>query len=349
MSNSTILNQIVHPQEEAVFKGMRSDMNSGKALLNPEQLGQFLRYASINNTILAQADFKLMKSFKLVLSRVGINGRVLQDGYKSDGTTNPDIDSADVDFGANELDVKKLKAMCEIEDDEKEDNIEQAQFEQTLLSMMGERVGEDLEYWALFADSNIPASKNKFLSNNDGWIKNSANKIQSAEQKKAVNKGTADFDLGKDTVESMFDAMIYAMPLRFRQQRSNLVFYVPYEVEDAYRNLLKSRGTPLGDTNQTGFGGLSYKGIPITYCPTLDAEDARNIDDTATSMLTNPKNLAWGVWKNLSIEPHRIPSEEKTQYWYRIRSDAKMYFNEATVTSKITLEEVEALPTSSKA
>ena len=349
MSNSAILNEIVHPQEQAVFKGMRSDMNSGKALLNPEQLGQFLRYASINNTILSQADFKLMKSFKKVLSRVGINGRVLQSGYKADGTTNPDLDAADVDFGANELDAKKLKALCQIEDDEKEDNLEQAQFEQTLLSMMGERVGEDLEYWALFGDSSIAYSTDKLLSTTDGWIKTSATKIQSAEQKKAVNKGTADFDLGKDTVEAMFDAMIYAMPLRFRQQRSNLVFYVPYEVEDAYRNLLKSRGTPLGDTNQTGFGGLSYKGIPITYCPTLDAEDGRAIDDTATSMLTNPKNLAWGVWKNLSIEPERIPKDEMTKYWYRIRGDVDMYFREATVTSKITREEVAALPTSSKA
>ncbi len=349
MSNSAILNEIVHPQEQAVFKGMRSDMNSGKALLNPEQLGKFLRYASINNTILSQADFKLMKSFKLVLSRVGINGRVLQSGYKADGTTNPDLEAADIDFGANELDAKKLKALCQIADDEKEDNLEQAQFEQTLLSMMGERVGEDLEYWALFADSDIAYSKDKLLSTTDGWIKKSATKIQSAEQKKAVNKGTADFDLSKDTVESMFDAMIYAMPLRFRQQRSNLVFYVPYEVEDAYRNLLKSRGTPLGDSTQTGFGGLSYKSIPITYCPTLDAEDGRAVDDTATSMLTNPKNLAWGVWKNLSIEPERVPKDELTRYWYRIRGDVNMYFQEATVTSKITLEEVEALPTSSKA
>lgn len=349
MSNSAILNEIVHPQEQAVFKGMRSDMNSGKALLNPEQLGQFLRYASINNTILSQADFKLMKSFKLVLSRVGINGRVLQSGYKADGTTNPDLEAADIDFGANELDAKKLKALCQIADDEKEDNLEQAQFEQTLLSMMGERVGEDLEYWALFADSDIAYSKDDLLSTTDGWIKKSATKIQSAEQKKAVNKGTADFDLSKDTVESMFDAMIYAMPLRFRQQRSNLVFYVPYEVEDAYRNLLKSRGTPLGDSTQTGFGGLSYKSIPITYCPTLDAEDGRAVDDTATSMLTNPKNLAWGVWKNLYIEPERVPKDELTRYWYRIRGDVNMYFQEATVTSKITLEEVEALPTSSKA
>lgn len=348
MDNSTILNNLVHPQEQAVFKGMYSDMESGKALLNPEQLGQFLRYAQINNTILSMADFKLMKSFKLQLTKVGINGRVLQSGYKQDGTTNPDLVPADVEFGYNELDAKKLKATCQIDDDEKEDNLEQRQFEQTLLSMMGERIGEDLEFWALFADTTIEYDTNNLLSTTDGWIKTATNKLQSAGQKTAVSSGNEDFNLEEDTVESMFDAMIYKMPLRFRQQRNNLVFLVPYEVEDAYRNLLKGRGTSLGDSAQTGFGGLAYKRIPVVYCPPLDAEDGRDIDDTATSMLVNPKNLVWGVWEKLFVEPERIPKDETTKYWYRIRGDVKMYFNEATVTAKMTTEEAAALPLETK-
>lgn len=178
MATEAILNEIVNPQEYAVFKGMKTDMESGKALLNPEQLGKFLREAQINNTILNQADFQLMKSFKKQLTRVGINGRVLQSGYKADGkTTNPDLTPADVDFDYNELDAKKLKAMCSIEDEEKEDNLEKEQFENTLLSMMGERVGEDLEFWALFADKT--ATNNKLLSTTDGWIKKSGVQLKS--------------------------------------------------------------------------------------------------------------------------------------------------------------------------
>ena len=121
MSNVDTLNEIVNEQEKAVFKSMRTDMSTGKALLNVEQLGYFLREATLDNTILRDADFKLMKSFKKLLNRTGINGRVLTNGYDVNGATDPDIDPADVTFGANELDAKKLKAMCEIEDDEKED------------------------------------------------------------------------------------------------------------------------------------------------------------------------------------------------------------------------------------
>lgn len=342
MTSETLLNEIVNPQEYAVFKGMKTDMESGKALLNPEQLGKFLREAQINNTILNQADFQLMKSFKKQLTRVGINGRVLQSGYKDDGkTTNPDLTPADVDFDYNELDVVKLKAMCSIEDEEKEDNLEKEQFENTLLSMMGERVGEDLEFWALFADKT--ATGNKLLATNDGWIKKSGVQIKS----KGADSSKGAFDL-KNTIEAMFDSMIKNMPIRFRQKRNLLKFFVPFEVEDAYRNLLKFRGTSLGDETQTGFNGLAYKGIPIEYCPTLDAEDGRSLDNTATSILTNPKNLAWGIWKNLSIEPDRIPKEERTDYYYRIRGDVDYYFRNATVTAKITSDEAATIAEQSK-
>ena len=64
MGNEATLNQLVNEQEKAVFKSMRTDMETGKAVLNVEQLGYFLREATLDNTILRDADFKLMKSFK---------------------------------------------------------------------------------------------------------------------------------------------------------------------------------------------------------------------------------------------------------------------------------------------
>lgn len=345
MNNKKVLNQLTNEQEKVVFKGMRDDMETGKALLNPEQLGKFLRYATLPNTILSAADFKLMKSFKKNLNRTSIDGRVLESGYKTDGkTTNPDITKADVKFDVEELDAKKLKAMCEIEDDEKEDNLEQSQFENTLLSMMGERIGEDLEFWSLFGDKTITYATNSLLSTTDGWLKKAGQKLVSAE----VNTTTNDFDLA-DGVEAMFDKMLEKFPKRFMLNRNDLSFYVPFEVEDAYRNVLKSRGTALGDTTQTGYAvPINYKGIPIKHCHTFDAEDGRGLDDTATSILVNPKNMAYGIWKNVSIEPKRIVEEELTQYWYRMRGDVNYYFPEASVTSKITTDEAALLPAASK-
>jgi len=345
MSNSAILNEIVNEQEKIVFKGMRADMSAGKAILQPEQYGTFMRYATLPQVMLSQADFKYMKSYKFQLTKVGLVGRVLESGYKNGNDdpdtreTNPDISPAEVEWTPEELDAKKLKAMCEITDDEKEDNLEQETFEQTLLQMMGERIGEDLEYWAIFADTDISYSENKLLSTTDGWIKQAG-----------VNLKSTGFDSGEDfdldnTVEAMFDAMIYNMPPRARQNRNNLRFYVPFEVEDAYRNLLKSRGTPLGDSTQTGYAPtLTYKNIPIIHVPTLDDEEGRALDDSATSFLGDPKNMAYGIYKNLSIEPKRIVEDELTQYWYRMRGDVGYYYPEYMVTAKIDKTEVEELP-----
>ena len=63
-NNQEVLSQIVNPAEKAVFKSMRTDMKTGKALLNPKQLGQFLREATLNQTILKDATFDILSSFE---------------------------------------------------------------------------------------------------------------------------------------------------------------------------------------------------------------------------------------------------------------------------------------------
>ena len=334
-SQERMLSQLTDPREVAAFKSMYSDMVSGKGMLNTEKLTAFLREATIPNTILSDARMDLMQSTEKELNRTGISGRVLQQGFTTGlGTTEEDLTAAEVEFGANTLNAKKLKALCEITDDEKEDNLEQGQFENTLISMMGERIGEDLEAWALFADT---SSDNALFKSNDGWIKKASNKIVD---------GT-DCDVSANTVEDMFDAMIAAVPARHRNLNA-LKFYVPFEVEDGYRNLLKSRNTVLGDTTQTGFGGLAYKNIPIVHCPTLDAEDCRALDDTGKVILTDPNNMVYGIWKNITVEPERIVKKELTQYYFRLRADVAYQYTNATVVGSIDDDVLEAIPAASK-
>ena len=62
MVNEHILSQIVNENEREVFKSMRTDMASAKALLNEEQFNTFMRAATINQTILNDASFRRMNS-----------------------------------------------------------------------------------------------------------------------------------------------------------------------------------------------------------------------------------------------------------------------------------------------
>ena len=333
MTNEQILSQIVNEQEREVFKSMRSDMNSAGALLNPEQFNQFMRAAIINQTILNDASFRKMNAMQQVVSSTKVVGRVLQNGYDSTGATEDQLTAATIGFGKAELNSTKLKALTGILDDDKEDNIEQAQFEQTLLTMMGEAVGVDLEALCVFGDdsytSGSPAAKDPLFSTFDGWLTQATNTIESSNQ----SASTGDFNIGTNGITSMFDAMINEMPVAYRQANlmKDLVFYVPWEVKDAYHDYLIDRETGLGDSSLLNNTELQYKGIPVKYAPVLDANDGRTVHGAIPSMLTVPEFLWYGVYKDLSVEPDRIVAQELTNYYYRIRCAASLQWADSLI------------------
>ena len=348
MPNEAILSQIVHPVEQEVFKTMRGDMNSAKALLNEEQFNTFVRAATTAQSILPDASIKKMNSMSQVVSSTYISGRVLQKGYKTvttaDDTTQDNITAANVGFGKAELISTKVKARCSLLDDDKEDNIEREAFEQTLLSMMGEAVGRDLEALCVFGD-HTKSSGNAFFNPFDGWLYQAKDyAVNSQGVITAAGAGTADFNLD-NTVEAMFDAMINKLPVAYRsaQLLDRLTFYVPWEVYDSYHNLLMSRYTGLGDEFQIGRPQLKYKNIPVKYAPVLDAADARTSYGNVPSILTIPEFLWTGIYKDVSIEPDRIVKEEKTDYYYRLRCAAAVQYKDAVIAANITATEAAAI------
>ena len=343
MVNEHILSQIVNEQEREVFKTMRSDMSSAKALLNDEQFAQFMRAATINQTILADASFRRMNAMNQVVSSTKVTGRVLQNGYDSNGATEDQLTAATIGFGKAELNATKLKALTSLLDDDKEDNIEREQFEQTLLSMMGEAVGVDLEAVCVYGDTTYTSGGNKdpLFSTLDGWLKGAT----AVKSDGAKGSGSADFVLANTGVVGMFDAMLKKLPAAYRQANlmKDLVFYVPYEVYEAYRAFLIDRETGLGDSTLLNADELKYKGIPVKYAPVLDATDGRTVYGNVPSILTVPEFLWYGVWKDIAIEPHRDVANEKTDYYYRIRCDAANQWTDAVIAAQITASEAAAL------
>ena len=143
----------------------------------------------------------------------------------------------------------------------------------------------------------------------------------------------------------MFDAMIGALPVAYRSAglMNRLAFYVPWEVYDAYQNLLASRVDALGDVNLTGRPSLTYKNIPVKYAPVLDAADGRTVFGNVPSILTIPEYT-----KDLSIEPRRDVPNELTEYYYRIRCAASLQFPNAFITGVMTAAEAAAVQANNK-
>ena len=353
MANEHILSQLIYENEKEVFKAMRdvrSDMSTAKALLNDEQFNTFIRAATTNQSILQDASFRRMNAMNQIVSSTLIDGRVLQNGYKdSDMNTQDSLTEADVDFGKAELNSTKLKALTAIYDDDKDDNIEQARFEQTLLSMMGEAVGRDLEALCVFGDasytSGSPAVAHPLFSTFDGWLEQAKTyQVKSDLANDSTDDNDGDFDIDNG-IDEMFDAMIAKLPVPYRAAglMNRLAFYVPWEVYDSYQNLLASRVDALGDVNLTGRPNLTYKNIPVKYAPVLDATDGRTVFGNVPSILTIPEYTWYGVYKDLSIEPRRDVPNEKTEYYYRIRCAASLQFPNAFVTGVMSATEAASI------
>ena len=330
-------------------KSMRDDMITHAGLLDRKQYNKFVRDMEMNQTILKDAAFQRMTRTEEVTSGTRIIGMVLQDGYDSNGDTNPDLTPANIGFGHDELKAKKVKALTFIDDDDLEDNIEQESFQATQLGMMADRIGTDTETIAVYGDTalDVSGTNPKVLKIMDGWIKKSTNKLESSE----LSSGTGDFDVHEDTIEAMFDSILRHIPVNIRQSTlmNEFVFYVPWEVQDAYRNLLKSRQTNLGDSMQTGAAPLYYKQFPVKYAPVLDNEYGRAIDDTLTTMGAFPSLLKWGVYKDVKVEPERKPGIERTNFWYRARVACGLRVFSSLITAKLTAAEGEVIQDEAKA
>ena len=359
MANDYILSQLINETEKEVFKDMRdmrADMSTAKALLNDEQFNKFILAATTNQSILQDASFRKMNAMNQIVSSTYIDGRVLQNGYSNatDFVTNNSLTAADVDFGKAELKSTKLKAMCALYDDDKEDNIEKEAFETTLLSMMGEAVGRDLEAVCVFGDasytSGSPAAADPLFSVFDGWLEQAKTyQVKSDMANDNTDDNDGDFDLD-DGIDAMFDAMIGKLPVPYRAAglMNRLSFYVPWEVYDAYQNLLASRVDALGDINLTGRPSLTYKNIPVKYAPVLDATDGRTVFGNVPSILTISEYTWFGVYKDLSIEPKRDVPNELTEYYYRIRCAASLQFPDAFVTGVMTSTEAASIQADNK-
>lgn len=354
---NAVLNQVV--EAAGIANGatkedtMYDKMKAHAGILDRKQYNKFVLEMQLNTTILADAAFKRMTREEEVLSGSRIEGRVLQDGYlENDGTNNgrttkEDLKEAELDFEHSKLHARKLKAKTHLLDDDLDDNIEGTQFESTLQSMMGARMGEDLEAIAVFGDTDLGYNEQPLFHTFDGWVKMS-NILKSSEYG-STNAEKA-FNVHEDTIEALFDALIAAVPPRIRQSQlmNKYVIYVPYEVEDAYRNLLKSRNTQLGDDMQTGNAPLMYKRYQIKYAPVLDSPDCKALDNTATCMGAFPDTITWGVYKDISMELERIAGQERTNFWYRMKGCAGKEVFSAINSAKLTLDELAVIQDEAK-
>jgi HK97 family phage major capsid protein len=297
-------------------------------LLSNEQARQFLRDAIEASVILKAADSFDSKSPKFDVPALAFGNRIMRAtaaGMRVDAANRVAPTTGEVT-----LSTELFKGEVPIAQDVFEDNIEGAELANTIMQMIAEAVGRDLEEIAIKSDT---------TSTDPDFAKLAGGGIIS--QLITANENLYDAT-GKTSYKAMFKGMVGALPTRYRRDWSSFVLYVTPHVADGYADELGDRATQLGDANTDGKPVQRYRGIPVIEVPLLSGTDtwgATSHDFSTYAVLCNPKNLKIGFHRRVEVERYREPLSNATSFLPRVRYDARW----AQVSSVVLGENVPAL------
>lgn len=308
MDNNEMLNSMIENPDEAIKSITVSTL--GYSVLQPQYFNQFVREATRNQTILAEARRIVMDAQVVNIDRTGFAARLMEEATEDTAPT-----GTNPAFNQEQLTAKEFVGMVGINDRSLRRNIEKDNFQSTLISMASEKWGEDWETLAVFGDT-AKYSAGNLLKSQDGWIKKCANKL--------YGTGTGkDFTGTSVAIDELMKQMLGAYPKNYLKNRSNLRFYLPSDLFDDYIDAVGERPTLVGDDALGQNVARPYKGIPVREATVLnDTEGASTTNGYGkVAMLMDPNNMVYGIFHEVGIEPDRQPKLRKTDFVFSAESD----------------------------
>jgi HK97 family phage major capsid protein len=291
----------------------------GEAPLKIEAADSFITLMTTGQELLSDVQVVRHTAAKWQQATIQFASRIMRPGVQA--TRLADADRAKPTTGMIEMSTVLVKGEVPVADEVFEDNIEGDSFANTLETLIADRAGFDLEELAVAGDVAL-AGTDAYLGLLDGWLK----------QFRGAGGHVVDASsLGTD-YQTIFRRLLLSLPARaLRNIESDGRYYVPKRMEQMYRDILSSRGTPLGDLSLTAAGELRYQGILIKGVTTIPI--TAGSPDTTQIVLTNKNNLYAGFRRQLSIESFRDPREGSTSFIITCRFDAKVADVDASATA----------------
>lgn len=268
-----------------------SDLVSGGGYLTTEQQNRFYRKMMDDAVILKDARMIPMARPKMEINKIGFGTRILraaQQGLISTPemgeTGSRALARADryvPQLSRITLETSEVIAEIDIPYEVLEDSIEggdidTAQFQQTILDMMAQRITLDLEELVVLGDT---GSGDSYLALQDGALVSAVSNI--------VNNG------GDPMSVQLFGNMVKALPTKYYKLLNMYRYYVSKTKEIDYRLSIAQRQTALGDGIITGTAPVSVLGVSLASAAYMPSD---------TALLTVPNNLIIGVQRNMRIE-----------------------------------------------
>jgi capsid protein len=294
-----------------------SDITTNGGILQPAQAQKFMRVLIKEAVVLKTATVTPMRSPKQLIEKIQFGARILRSG--NEGVALPVADRSKPNTYEIELDAKLFKAEIRLNNEVLEDSIERGQLRQTIMQLMAERIATDMDEVVVQGDT---SSSDTFLARFDGILKQATSHV--------VDNGTA--FLTKQT----FRNMIKAMPSEFQRNKKDLRYLTSVQAELDYRDSLAERATVGGDKWLTDDVPVMYGGTGVVAVP-LFPENLGSGTNCTDILLTDPKNINVGIWRNIRIETDKLVSEGVLIVVATLRFDVK-YSHEPAVVKGINVK-----------
>ena len=314
----------------------------GTAPLTVEQVQTFLRLAITSQVMLPDVRTVMSNASKWQESKISMDKRIMRApaslSTAVDGLSNAielerllSGDRFSPDTGVIEISTVLLRGEVPISDEVLEDQVERAGFGNTIMQMVAQAAGRDIEDLLINGDTSTTApatadatgQERAFYRSLDGWIKQCDD---------STNGHVVDFDgEGKD-YQALLARMITLMPDRYKRDKGNMRFYVSDAFEEQYRDQIAQRSTALGDRYLEGTDVMRYQGVEIRPVPILNVSSGT--PDTSSVLLTHRLNLYAGYRRQIRMETWRDPREGGMSFIVSARVDGKVAHVPATVLAK---------------
>lgn len=263
-----------------------NEIRDGGGVLEPAKARKFIVEMIQEAQMLPRITVYPMKAQKERIPRIGLNKRIMRRGTPATALNN-EADRTAPDFGFVELDSQLLKGEIRIPDEVVEDNIEGGSFVNLVLEMARSRVATDIEELVISGDT---ASDDTYLATLDGIIKQ-------------ANLHLVDF--GGDRVNRQNLTLMHrAIPKPYRRLKSQMAFMTSDNAEEDFRLLFEDRETDEADRRQADHREIRHHGTPLVPIGTWPENLGGGEDQTAI-ILTPPKNIVLGFWREIKFEVDR--------------------------------------------
>jgi hypothetical protein len=266
-----------------------ADIQTGGAIIPTEQARSFIRKLVDQPTMIKECRTVGMAAPTQRINKIGIGSRILH--AVADNTALSSGQRSKPTLEYLEMTAKQFKAELRIPYEVMEDNIESATaanneasntgpggLRATILALIAQRAAYDIELTGLLSDT---SDGDADYATQDGWL------AKGYDNGNVVDHGSAAIS------KTLFKNGAKALPDKYLREKGMMRHFISHDQEMEYRDTYANRMTALGDQALSGSAPVGAYGVPIQPMSAMP---------NAKGMFTNPKNLIFGVWRQISLE-----------------------------------------------